>query len=61
MRRLITDEMVETIGVVGDPEHCADEISQRFGSRAREVCCYFPGYDPTAEHVADLVRALHSR
>ena len=60
MRRHVTDEMVQTIGVVGDPEHCAAEIVRRFGTRAREVCCYFPGYRPTAEHIADLVWALHN-
>jgi probable F420-dependent oxidoreductase len=60
MRRHVTDEMVQTIGVVGDPEHCAAEIVRRFGARAREVCCYFPGYRPTAEHIADLVQALHN-
>ena len=60
MRRLITDEMVETLGVVGNPEHCAAEITGRFGGHAGEVCCYFPGYDPRPEHVADLVRELHA-
>jgi probable F420-dependent oxidoreductase len=59
MRRLITDDMVETIGVVGDPEHCAAEITKRFGGSASEVCCYFPGYRPGAALIADLVRALH--
>jgi probable F420-dependent oxidoreductase len=60
MRKLITDEMVETLGVVGNPENCAAEITGRFGSHASEVCCYFPGYDPRPEHVADLVRELHT-
>lgn len=59
MRKLITDEMVETLGVVGDPEHCAAEIRGRFGGHAGEVCCYFPGYHPRPEHVTDLVQALH--
>jgi probable F420-dependent oxidoreductase len=61
MRTLVTDEMVETIGVVGDPEHCAAEIAKRFGSHAAEVCCYFPGYRPAPKHVADLVSALQAR
>jgi probable F420-dependent oxidoreductase len=60
MRQLVTDEMVETIGVVGDPEHCAAEIVTRFGGQAREVCSYFPGYRPAADHVTDLVKALHA-
>jgi probable F420-dependent oxidoreductase len=60
MRKLITDEMVETLGVVGDPEHCAAEIARRFGGHAGEVCCYFPGYSPRADHIADLVSELHA-
>jgi probable F420-dependent oxidoreductase len=60
MRKLITDEMVETLGVVGDPTHCAAEIRGRFDSHADEVCCYFPGYNPLPEHVADLVQELHT-
>jgi hypothetical protein len=31
----------------------------RFGKMSDEVCCYFPGYTPRSEHVADLVAALH--
>jgi probable F420-dependent oxidoreductase len=60
MRKLITDEMVETLGVVGDPTHCAAEIRGRFDGHADEVCCYFPGYNPLPEHVADLVQELHT-
>ncbi|MDR3660232.1 MAG: TIGR03617 family F420-dependent LLM class oxidoreductase [Mycobacterium sp.] len=59
MRGLITDEMVRTIGIVGTPEECADEIGRRFAARAGEVCCYFPGYQPRPEDVRDLVTGLH--
>lgn len=59
MRASITDEMVRTIGVVGTPEQCADEIARRFGAHASEVCCYFPAYQPNPDNVADLVAALH--
>ncbi len=58
MRALITPEMVRTIGVAGTPEECAADIGRRFGSHAREICCYFPAYTPKAEDVADLVAAL---
>jgi alkanesulfonate monooxygenase SsuD/methylene tetrahydromethanopterin reductase-like flavin-dependent oxidoreductase (luciferase family) len=59
MRALITDPMVHTLGIVGTPEQCAAEIVDRFGKLSDEVCCYFPGYTPRSEHVADLVAALH--
>lgn len=59
MRRLIGDEMVARIGIVGTPEECARQISARFGEHAAEVCCYFPGYSPRPADVADLIGALH--
>ena len=69
MRRLVTDEMVARIGIVGSPEECARQIVERFGAhgtpqatpRASEVCCYFPGYTPRSADVADLIGALHAR
>lgn len=59
MRRLISDEMVARIGIVGTPEECARQIAARFSGHAAEVCCYFPGYPPAAADVADLIGALH--
>src|SRR6185437_2554661 len=59
MRRLISDEMVARIGIVGTPEQCAQQIAARFGEHADEVCCYFPGYTPGGAEVADLIGALH--
>ncbi|MGD1255209.1 TIGR03617 family F420-dependent LLM class oxidoreductase [Mycobacterium seoulense] len=59
MRRLIGDEMVARIGIVGTPEECARQIAARFGEHADEVCCYFPGYTPRAADVAELIGALH--
>jgi probable F420-dependent oxidoreductase len=59
MRNLITDPMVDTLAVVGTPEHCAQEIGLRFGAYATDVCCYFPGYSPRPPDVADLITALH--
>ena len=58
MRALITDDMVATIGVVGTPDQCADQIRTRFGTNASDVCCYFPGYTPAPSDVAELVTAL---
>jgi len=58
MRGLISDEMVRTYGVVGTPEDCADQIQRRFGARASEVCCYFPGYTPSNADIGNLVAAL---
>ena len=59
MRALITEPVVHTIGIVGTPEQCAAEIARRFGAVADEVCCYFPGYTPRSEDIADLITALH--
>jgi probable F420-dependent oxidoreductase len=59
MRALITDEMVRTYCIVGTPEECADQIQKRYGTHASDVCCYFPGYQPSDGDVADLVAALH--
>ncbi len=59
MRRLIGDEVVARIGIVGTPEECARQIAARFGEHAAEVCCYFPGYTPRAADIADLIGALH--
>jgi probable F420-dependent oxidoreductase len=59
MRALITEPMVRTLGIVGTPEQCAAEIVDRFGKMSDEVCCYFPGYTPRSEDVAELVAALH--
>jgi alkanesulfonate monooxygenase SsuD/methylene tetrahydromethanopterin reductase-like flavin-dependent oxidoreductase (luciferase family) len=50
--------MVRTMGIVGTPEQCATEIARRFGAVADEVCCYFPGYTPRSEDIADLITAL---
>jgi probable F420-dependent oxidoreductase len=58
MRALITDEMVRTYGIVGTPEQCAAQIQDRYGARASDVCCYFPGYTPSQADIAELIAAL---
>lgn len=60
MRALISDDMVRTIGIVGTPHDCAAEIEKRFGAMASDICCYFPGYTPSARDLADLVAGLHA-
>ncbi|UGT62885.1 TIGR03617 family F420-dependent LLM class oxidoreductase [Nocardia asteroides] len=60
MRALVTEEMVRRIGIVGTPAECAARIRARFGPDVAEVCCYFPGYTPAPEAVAELVTALHA-
>jgi alkanesulfonate monooxygenase SsuD/methylene tetrahydromethanopterin reductase-like flavin-dependent oxidoreductase (luciferase family) len=58
MRALITDDMVATYGIVGTPQQCAEKIHERFGARASDVCCYFPGYSPSSDDVGNLIAAL---
>ena len=58
MRAMITEPMVARIGIAGTPEDCARQIAERFGEHADEVCCYFPGYTPRGQDVADLIAAL---
>ncbi|MEY8018244.1 TIGR03617 family F420-dependent LLM class oxidoreductase [Mycobacterium servetii] len=59
MRAMITEPMVARIGIAGSPDECARQIEERFGEHAGEVCCYFPGYTPRGQDVADLIAALH--
>lgn len=57
MTELITDEMVNTIGVYGTPDQVAAEIVARFGFCDR-ICAYFPGYSPTDELLSEFVSAV---
>ncbi|MEU8898823.1 TIGR03617 family F420-dependent LLM class oxidoreductase [Nocardia sp. NPDC048505] len=56
----IDDTMLRTLAVHGTPEQCAAEILRRFGAHAERVCCYFPGYPISDQHVADLITALRA-
>ncbi|MET9489716.1 TIGR03617 family F420-dependent LLM class oxidoreductase [Nocardia sp. NPDC006630] len=60
MTELIDHGMLETLAVYGTPEQCATAIVERFGAYADRICCYFPGYDVSAAHVADLITALQA-
>ncbi|HEY3831164.1 MAG TPA: TIGR03617 family F420-dependent LLM class oxidoreductase [Acidimicrobiia bacterium] len=59
MATLITDEMIETIGVWGTPDQVASEITQRFGDCDR-VCAYFPYYQAGDDLIADFMTAMKS-
>ena len=58
MGRLITDEMVSTIGVFGTPVQCAEEIVARYGDWADRVCAYFPYYNAGDDLIAEFTVAL---
>ncbi|MGW4120171.1 TIGR03617 family F420-dependent LLM class oxidoreductase [Nocardia sp. NPDC004711] len=58
MADLVDDAMLDTYAVAGTPEQCAIEIRSRFSAHADRVCCYFPGYSPSGQHIADLARAV---
>lgn len=59
MPDLVDDEMLTTLAVVGTPEECAAQIRARFADPGERVCAYFPGYQVSDEHIADLAAALH--
>ncbi|MFG1782467.1 TIGR03617 family F420-dependent LLM class oxidoreductase [Rhodococcus oryzae] len=60
MTELIDADMMTTLAVHGTPEQCAAEIVARFGDHADRVCCYFPGYPVSNEHVAELISAVQA-
>ncbi|MGZ8177167.1 TIGR03617 family F420-dependent LLM class oxidoreductase [Williamsia sp. SKLECPSW1] len=58
MRALVTEDDVRRFAIVGTPRECADEIVDRFGGFASEMCCYFPHYEPDSSDLSALVRHL---
>jgi probable F420-dependent oxidoreductase len=58
MANLITDDMIETIGVYGTPRQCAEEIVRRYGADAQRICAYFPFYEANDELIAELTAEL---
>jgi probable F420-dependent oxidoreductase len=58
MGRLITDEMVSTIGVFGTPDQCSEAIVTRYGDWADRVCAYFPYYNAGDDLIAEFTAAL---
>jgi probable F420-dependent oxidoreductase len=61
MTGLVDATMVRTIAVTGTPQACAAEILRRYADVAERVCCYFPGYRPPAEQIAELADALRTQ
>jgi len=59
MAGLITDEMIETIGVYGTPDVVAAETMKRFGDCDR-ICAYFPFYQAGDDLIADFVSAMRA-
>ncbi len=59
MGTLVTDEMIDTIGVHGTPSECAREIVTRYGGWADRVCAYFPGYPADDDLIAEFTDELH--
>jgi probable F420-dependent oxidoreductase len=60
MTALVTDEMLETIAVLGTPDECAREIVDRYGALADRVCAYFPYYDAPDDLLADFTEAFRA-
>jgi probable F420-dependent oxidoreductase len=60
MTELIDGTMMTTLAVHGTPEQCAAEIVARFGDHADRVCCYFPGYPVSNDHIAELISAVQA-
>jgi probable F420-dependent oxidoreductase len=56
--RLIDDDLLMELAVIGTPEECAAQLVERFGQVAQRVCCYFPGYDPRLDLISQLVGAV---
>lgn len=61
MSGLISDDMVEEIGVVGTPGQVAAELHRRFGSLAQRVRFNLPGDLPPPSHYAALLAEMRSR
>ncbi len=56
MAELITDEMVDTIAVVGSPEHVVDEMRSRFGGVITRTGFAPSGLEP--DHLQELLGRL---
>jgi alkanesulfonate monooxygenase SsuD/methylene tetrahydromethanopterin reductase-like flavin-dependent oxidoreductase (luciferase family) len=57
MTGLVSDDLMQTIGVWGTPGEVSEEIVRRFGDCDR-ICAYFPGYDAGLDLVAEFTAAV---
>jgi len=58
MAKMINEDVLRTIAVVGTPKEVAAEIVRRFGHEADRVCLYFPGYPISDDCIAETIREL---
>jgi len=59
MGKLITDEVLETFAVVGEPEQIAPELTQRYGDVIQRISFYAP-YKSDPERWGKVLGALQS-
>jgi probable F420-dependent oxidoreductase len=59
MTKLISDDMIHTLGVHGTPDEVAAEIVRRYGNCDR-ICAYFPGYPAGDDLISDFVAAMRA-
>lgn len=58
MTGLVTDDLMQTVGVWGTPEQVSDEIMRRFGDCDR-ICAYFPGFDASLDLISEFNAAMN--
>ena len=59
MGNLITDEILNTFAVVGEPEHMAPELQRRYGDVIQRISFYAP-YKSDPSRWAGIIQALKS-
>ncbi|MGA0879182.1 MAG: LLM class F420-dependent oxidoreductase [Ilumatobacteraceae bacterium] len=59
MGSLITDEVLETFAVVGEPEHIAPELTKRYGDVIQRISFYAP-YKSDPERWSKVLSALRA-
>ena len=58
MARLVDDDLLSAVAVVGTPDEAARQVVARVGDLADRVCLYFPSAAITDAAVADLIAAV---
>ena len=59
MGNLITDEILNTFAVVGEPEHMAPELQRRYGDVIQRISFYAP-YKSDPTRWTSIIDALKS-